>query len=169
MSARLALKPVTVLILICGAASLRAQQRPLQVEDANGIGGGNILIQVGTDFAHSVRFPLSGLTGDLWRIGLLRMDFGLGEIADLTISGGVRDHLFITSRADAPLSDLLELANPSGTGAFDDLIVATKARVLAEALNRPAIAVKVATRLPNAKHPSGLGLDTTDFFASALA
>ena len=34
---------------------------------------------------------------------------------------------------------------------------------------RPAFGLRFATKLPNASNESGLGLDTTDFFASALA
>ncbi len=32
----------------------------------------------------------------------------------------------------------------------------------------PGVAFRVATRLPNAKHPSGLGQDTTDFYSSLI-
>ena len=47
-------------------------------------------------------------------------------------------------------------------------MVATKIRMLSETPGRPAVAVRFATRLPNASNESGLGLDTTDFFVSAL-
>jgi hypothetical protein len=50
----------------------------------------------------------------------------------------------------------------------EDLVVATKIRLLPETAGRPAIGVRFATRLPNASNESGLGLDTTDFFVSAL-
>ena len=38
----------------------------------------------------------------------------------------------------------------------------------AEGERRPAFGVRFATRLPNATNESGLGLDTTDFYASLL-
>jgi hypothetical protein len=47
-------------------------------------------------------------------------------------------------------------------------MVATKIRLMADGANRPGFSVRVATRLPNAKHPSGLGQDTTDFFGSLI-
>jgi len=50
----------------------------------------------------------------------------------------------------------------------EDLVVATKVRLLSETAGRPAIGLRLATRLPNAGNESGLGLDTTDFFVSAL-
>jgi hypothetical protein len=51
----------------------------------------------------------------------------------------------------------------------EDVTVATKIRVLAETPERPAFGIRFATRLPNASNESGLGLDTTDFYASVLA
>jgi hypothetical protein len=66
------------------------------------------------------------------------------------------------------LSDQLKLTDPSSTGAFDDIVVGTKIRLLGEHPGTPGVAVRVATRLPNAKHPSGLGQDTTDFYSSLI-
>jgi hypothetical protein len=50
----------------------------------------------------------------------------------------------------------------------EDIVVATKIRLLAETPARPAFGVRLATKLPNASNESGLGLDTTDFYVSAL-
>src|SRR6185436_9530859 len=54
------------------------------------------------------------------------------------------------------------------TSSIDDLVVATKIRLLDEKPGRPAFGLRLATRLPNASNETGLGLDTTDFFVSAL-
>src|ERR1700730_1921636 len=75
---------------------LAAQQRPLPTEMPNGVGAGNVAVQLGVDYARDVRFPLSGLEGNLARVGLVRFDVGLSDIADLDLSGGVRDRLMIT-------------------------------------------------------------------------
>ncbi len=40
--------------------------------------------------------------------------------------------------------------------------------MLAEGVGHPAVAIRFATKLPNASNESGLGLDTTDFLASLL-
>jgi hypothetical protein len=157
---------VLSVVLVCPAA---AQQRPLPTDDAIGLGAGNVLVETSTDFARNIQFRLSGLSGDLWRVGLIRLQFGLSSIAEFDLSGGLRDHLFIDSIEPAPLSNLLVLRSPTSTGAFDDIIVGTKVTLVPEAADRPAVAVRVATRLPNSKHPSGLGQNTTDFFASVLA
>ena len=55
------------------------------------------------------------------------------------------------------------------THSVEDLLIGTKIRLLAEGPGRPAIGFRFATRLPNASNESGLGLDTTDFYASLLA
>ena len=47
-------------------------------------------------------------------------------------------------------------------------MIATKLRLVNEAAGRPAIGLRFATRLPNASNESGLGHDTTDFYASLL-
>src|SRR5262249_50039884 len=119
-------------------------------------------------YARDARFTLSGLEGQLWRVALISLDAGLSDVADLELSGGFRDHLAITSRMPAALSNVLRLSDPDSTGAFDDILIGTKVSVLREQAGVPGIAVRVLTRLPNAKHPSGLGQDTTDFFASAI-
>jgi len=156
-------------LTIGGVRSAAAQSRPLPTEPVDGVGAGNIGLQAGVDYARDTQFTLSGLEGNLWRVALIRLDFGLSSIADLELSGGLRDHLQITSTHPAPLSDQLVLPNPTSTGAFDDIVVGTKIRLRQEENGVPGFALHVGTRLPNAKHPSGLGQDTTDFYARAIA
>ncbi|HEV3061277.1 MAG TPA: hypothetical protein VGY48_23720 [Vicinamibacterales bacterium] len=144
--------------------TLRAQSRPLPTEAPEGIGAGNVLVGTATDYTRDERFSLSGLSGNLWRVGLMRLVFGISDIADFELTGGLRDHLSITASTPAPLSNLLQLTDPTSTGAFDDIIVATKIRVLAEESSHPAVGFRFGTRLPNAKHPSGLGQNTTDAY-----
>jgi hypothetical protein len=158
---------VVTLVLVI-ALPARAQQRPLPIESSAGVGEGNVSVSIGADYTRAARFPLSGLEGDLWRVALVRIDVGLSSIADLELSGGLRDHLTIASSTSGALSNELRLSDPSSTGAFDDIIVGTKVRLVNAEGDRPGVAVRVATRLPNAKHPSGLGQNTTDFFGSVL-
>jgi hypothetical protein len=42
-----------------------AQQRPLITEDPSTVGAGQILVEMGADWARDVTFPISGLRGDL--------------------------------------------------------------------------------------------------------
>jgi len=160
---------VAVACLTLTVSPAVAQQRPLPIEEPEGVGAGNVRLQAGVDYARDARFTLSGLEGNLWRFALLKVDIGASRIADVELSGGLRDHLSITSASPAPLSGALQLTDRTSTGAFDDIVIGTKVRLLPEQPGRPGLAVRVATRLPNAKHPSGLGQDTTDFFATLIA
>lgn len=144
-----------------------AQQRPLVTEDPETIGAGLVLLEAGFDQQREVTYPASGLQGNLLRLPTIGVSFGVSSIAELQIDGGLYNRLNITSRQDAPLSSQLNF-DGDRTHAVEDLVVATKIRLLAETTGRPAMAVRFATRLPNASNESGLGLDTTDFFVSAL-
>jgi hypothetical protein len=152
--------------VLTGVAS--AQQRPLVTEDPETVGGGNILIEGGVDYQREVFYPTSGLTGHLLRMPTLGVSIGLSSIAELQIDGGFYNRLTVTSREPAPLSGEL-LFDGDETTDVEDLVIATKIRVVSETQGRPAFALRLATRLPNASTESGIGLDTMDFFASLLA
>jgi hypothetical protein len=156
-----------VLLLTLFVPSASAQQRPLVTEDPETIGAGLILLEGGFDALHEVYYPASGLQGNLLRIPTLGVSFGISSIAELQIDGGILNRLSVTSRKDAPLSDLLDFSGDS-THDVEDIVLATKIRVAAEGPSRPSFGVRFATKLPNASNENGLGLDTTDFFASLL-
>jgi hypothetical protein len=155
---------VTVILAWAGAAG--AQQRPLMTQDPECIGAGHILFETGIDYLRQESYPLSGLTGNLLKPVFGAM-FGISSIAELQITGGPYNYLNITSRQPAPLSDQLEVSGTS-THDVEDIVIATKVRLVSESAARPAIGFRFATRLPNSKHRTGLGLDTTDFLASFL-
>jgi len=152
---------------LLSGSPVSAQQRPLVTEDPETIGAGLILIEGGIDQHREVFYPLSGLTGNLLKLPTLGVSFGISSIAELQIDGGFYNRLTITSREAAPLSNQLDFTGDR-TSAVEDLVVATKIRLLSETAGRPSFGVRFATRLPNASNESGLGLDTTDFFVSGL-
>jgi hypothetical protein len=143
-------------------------QRPLVTEDPETVGGGNILIEGGFDAQSDVVYPVSGLEGNLLRLPVLGVSIGLSSIAELQVDGGFYNRLNVTSRdPSAALAHQLDFEGDS-TSDVEDLVIATKLRLLSEKADRPAIALRLATRLPNAGNESGLGLDTTDFYATML-
>jgi hypothetical protein len=160
---------IAIVSFVCLVAAMpaAAQQRPLVTEDPETIGGGNILIEGGLDIQHGVSYPVSGLEGNLLRLPVLGLSFGLSSIAELQIDGGLYNRLTVTSREPAALSSQLDFTGDR-TSDVEDLVVGTKLRLLSETAARPAIGLRLATRLPNASNESGLGLDTTDFYASVL-
>jgi Putative MetA-pathway of phenol degradation len=157
-----------VFALFAFAGSAFAQQRPLATQDPEPVGAGRVLIEGGLDLAHDQQYPVSGLKGNLLAVPTIGISVGLSSIAELEIDGGVYDRLNITSRNPAaPLASLLTVTGDS-THDVADTIIATKIRLLSETANRPALGIRFATKLPNASNESGLGLDTTDFFATIL-
>ncbi len=152
----------------CFPVVAAAQQRPLLTEDPEPIGAGRLLIEGGFDYSVDAQFPVSGLQGNLWRVPRVGVSIGISSIAEFQVDGGFYNHLSITDRKDAPLSDLLQIEGDS-TSDFEDFVVGTKIRVMAESPRHPSFALRFATKLPNATNENGIGLDTMDFFATLLA
>lgn len=145
-----------------------AQQRPLVTEDPETIGAGRVLVEAGLDYARDAEFPASGLQGHLLRFPLVGVSVGISSIAELQIDGGLYNRLSITDRdPTAPLASMVTVGGDS-TSSIEDLVIGAKVRLLSEGMARPSTAIRFATKLPNASNESGLGLDTTDFFASLL-
>jgi hypothetical protein len=161
-------RTVAIVLLTCVAPAVAwAQQRPLVTEDPETIGPGNILIEGGFDSQRDVSYPASGLRGDLFRFPTLGVSFGFSSILELQVDGGIYDRLNITAIEPAPLSDKLELTDLTTTD-MEDVVVATKIRLVSEAAGRPGIGIRLATKLPLAGNESGLGLDTMDFYLTSL-
>jgi len=162
------LRAVCAMVLVFSAEAAYAQQRPLVTEDPEPVGAGRVLLESGVDLLHGQHYPVSGLEGDLVRVPTVGVSVGLSSIAELQIDGGLHEQLSITKRNPAPLSSLLNVTGES-TSDVSDIVIGTKVRLLSEQGGRPAVGIRFATKLPNASNESGLGLDTTDFFASLLA
>lgn len=163
---RIVLSVVMIGLLAAGRAD--AQQRPLVTEDPETIGSGLILLEAGIDQQREVVFPVSGLTGNLLRVPTFGVSFGVSSIAEIQIDGGFYNRLSVTSRdASAPLAGMLDFTGDRTTD-IEDVVIGTKIRLVPESAGRPAVGVRFATKLPNASNESGLGLDTTDFYASLL-
>jgi hypothetical protein len=161
------LRIVVVTVALVWAMPVHAQQRPLTTEDPETVGAGRILIEAGFDYGRDVRYPVSGLEGHLLRAPLLGISIGLSSIAELQIDGGLYNRLSITDRTPAPLADMLTVSGTT-TSSVEDMVIATKIRMVSEGSSRPSVGIRFATKLPNASNESGLGLDTTDFLTSVL-
>jgi hypothetical protein len=149
------------------STSLTAQQRPLLTEDPETIGEAVTLLEVGMSHVWDQPYSVSGLEGNRISAPLLGLSFGMGRNAEVQIDRISYDRLSITDRFEAPLSNLVNVPGDVTSG-FDDVVVGTKVRFVAEGERMPALALRFATRLPNASNETGLGLDTMDFFQSLL-
>lgn len=158
---------VVVLLVLGWTSAASAQQRPLVTEDPETVGGGRLLIEGGVDLQRDVFYPVSGLQGNRLAVPTMSVSIGLSSIAEIQVDGAFYQKLTVTDRRDAPLADIVDFEGDETTD-VDDFIVATKLRLFSEGARRPAIGVRIATKLPNASNESGLGTDMTDFYASML-
>jgi hypothetical protein len=164
-----ALRTAIVIMALLGLARVgSAQTLPTPTQDPEPIGAGKVAVGVGESFSRADVFPVSGLTGTLVQSGLLNVRVGISSIADVQLTGGVNNHLSITSRdSSAPDASLLTVSGTT-TNDVEDAVLGTRVRFLAETPDRPAVAAEFSVRLPNSKHPSGLGMDTMDFHLGFL-
>ena len=159
---------VSAAILLLFSTAALAQSRPLVTEDPETVPPGNLLLEGGLDFGHDAVFPVSGLRGNLWRLGTFGVSIGISSIAEIQLDGGFRNHLSIKSMEPGPLSSMLDLKDPFSTQDVEDGVIGVKVRFVQEDATRPAVAVRFFTKLPNASNENGLGNDTTDFHFHAL-
>jgi len=163
---RLRLAVLTLTLLIWPALGA-AQQRPLLTEDPESVGSGIVLLEAGFDYQRDQPFPVSGLSGHLRSLPRFGVSIGVSSIAEVQIDGVSYDTLNITDRTQAPLSRLLRVSGTS-TSSWSDTVVGAKSRLLSEGAVRPSIALRFATKLPNAGNEEGIGLDTMDFYNTLL-
>jgi hypothetical protein len=154
-----------LLVWFACSCAAHAQQRPLRTDDAELLATGRIRVGFGVEFLQGQRYSLSGLEGDLTRLGVTSIHVGVGEFAEFQISGVIQDFLSVSTRTPPVLAPNF---TGNSTSDFGDLILGTKLKLVGEKGWRPAISFKFAVELPNAKHDSGLGTDQTEFFASLL-
>lgn len=145
--------------------TVRAEQRPLRTDNADILETGRVRIGFGVEFLQDQRYSLSGLRGDLIRLGVSSIDIGVGEYAEFQISGVVRDFLSVSERSEPVIPPAF---SGDSTNDFGNLILGTKLKIFGEKPRRPAMAFKFAVELPNAKHDSGLGTNETEFYSSLL-
>ena len=147
--------------------SISAQQRPLITEDVDIIPPGTIRIEAGIDFLQGAKYTVSGLTGDLTRVGVIGFNVGLSPNVEFQIEGVAQNFLSINSRGPSavPLS-----LDPSANSANDtgDFTLATKIKLRAETARGPSLGFRFGVQLPNSNQSRGIGLNQTNAFGSIL-
>ena len=71
---------LAMVFLFAGGLTASAQQRPLLTEDVDIIPPGTMRIEAGIDFLQGAKFPVSGLTGDLTRVGVIGINIGMATM-----------------------------------------------------------------------------------------
>lgn len=146
---------------------VHAQQRPLLTEDVDIIPPGTVRIQAGLDFMQGAKYPASGLTGDLTRVGVIGINIGLSPNVEFQIEGVAQNFLSINSRLPGAIP--LTLApGVNSTNDVGDFILWTKIKLHSETQHAPSLGFRVGVQLPNSNQARGLGLNNTNAFGSIL-
>ncbi len=158
---------IALIFLLALAQSAGAQQRPLITEDVDIIPPGTLRIEAGLDFLQGAKYPVSGLTGDLTRVGVLGISIGLAPNVEFQIEGVAQDFLSINTRGTSaiPLSLAPGANSTNGPG---DFTLWTKIKLRAETRRGPSLGFRVGVGLPNSNQARGIGLNQTNAYGSFL-
>lgn len=155
---------IFALFALCIAAA--AQQRPLITDDIDITPQGAIEVGVGVDFLQNVKFPLSGLKGDLTRVADIRIRQGFAANVELQIEGAVQNFLAINSQS-TPAPIPLNISGNS-TNDFDDIVVSAKIKLFSETKNLPAVGLKFGYQMPNTDQAKGIGTNQINIFSKLI-
>ena len=157
-----------LIVLILSASSFAdAQQRPLLTEDVDITPAGAVEIAVGVDFLQNAKFPLSGLKGDLTRVGDIRVRSGFASNVEIQVEGVIQNFLAINSAIDPAPIPLNVVGN--STNDFSDFTLSTKIKIRNETSSFPAIGVKFGFQMPNSDQSRGIGTNQINVFGKVLA
>jgi hypothetical protein len=148
------------------AAAAKAQQRPLITDDIDITPPGSVSLGVGVDFLQNVKFPLSGLNGDLTRIADIRLRQGFASNVEVQIEGALRNYLAINSQTlpgPIPLN-----INGNSTSDFDDYTISTKIKLRNETGKLPAFGIKFGFQMPNTDQARGIGTNQINIFTKFI-
>lgn len=155
-----------LLVLGCCAAA-SAQQRPLITEDVDIIPPGTVRVQVGMDFLQDAKFPASGLTGDLTRVGVVGFNVGLSPNVEFQVEGVLQNFLSVNSATANP--PIARSFTGTSTNDVGDFRLSTKIKLRSETRHAPSLGFKFGMDLPNSNQARGIGVNQTNAFGLILA
>lgn len=158
--------PIFVLLVLATLTAAYGQQRPLITDDIDIVPAGSVEIGLGVDFIQNAKFSLSGLKGDLTRVGDIRIRQGFASNVELQVEGVIQNYLAINSQAGPapiPLS-----VNGNSTHDFDDILISAKIKLLNESNRLPAVGLKFGYQLPNTDQAKGIGTNQVNIFSKLI-
>ena len=156
-----------VALVFCCVVSATAQQRPLITEDVDIIPPGSIRIEAGIDFMQGAKYTVSGIRGDLTRVGVIGISFGMGPNVEFQIQGVAQNYVSINSRGPSAIP--LELVpGANSTNDTGDFSIAAKFKLRNETRRGPSLGFRFGVQLPNSNEARGIGLNATNAFGSVL-
>lgn len=158
---------LSLAVLLCFATIAQAQQRPLLTEDVDIIPPGTIRIEAGIDFMQGAKYTVSGLRGDLTRVGVIGINFGMGPNVEFQIEGVAQNYLSINSRGPSAIP--LELApGANSTNDTGDFTISAKFKLRNETRRGPSLGFRFGVQLPNSSQGTGIGLNQTNAYGQIL-
>lgn len=159
--------PFILALLVCCAVLGAAQQRPLITEDVDIIPPGTIRIEAGIDFMQGAKYTVSGIRGDLTRVGVIGINFGMGPNVEFQIEGVAQNYVSINSRGVSAIP--LEIApGANSTNDTGDFTLAAKFKLRNETRRGPSLGFRFGVQLPNSNEARGIGVNQTNAFGSIL-
>lgn len=142
-----------------------AQQRPLLTDDIDITPPGSVEVGIGVDFFQKAKFPLSGINGDLTRVGDLRVKLGFAPNVEFQVEGSLQNFVAINSRGPAaiPLS-----FTGNSTHDTDDFTLSAKIKLMNETKHLPGFGFKAGFQLPNTDQARGVGSNQINVFGKIL-
>jgi hypothetical protein len=156
-----------IFVALSCALVANAQQRPLITEDVDIIPSGSLRISGGVDFVQKARFPVSGLTGDLTRVGVINVSIGLAPNVEVQIEGVAQNVLSINTRGASAIP-LSLAANANSTNDIGDFMLWTKIKLRNETANLPSVGFRFGVQLPNSNQARGISLNQTNAYGQVL-
>lgn len=153
---------------LCAVVSAHAQQRPLITEDVDVLSPGTLRIEAGIDFMQDAKFPASGLTGDLTRVGVIGINIGISPNVELQLEGVAQNFVSINSAAPNPAIPRNFAAGSNSTNDTGDFTLATKIKLRNETRRSPSLGFRFGVELPNSSEGRGIGLNQTNAFGTIL-
>jgi len=163
----IAVSVAAVAFALCAAPVAWGQQRPLLTEDVDIIPPGSLRIEAGVDFVQKARFPVSGLTGDLTRAGVIGISIGLAPNVEVQIEGVAQNFLSINSRGPSTIP-LGVAAGANSTNDVGDFTLWTKIKLRNETAHLPSLGFRFGVQLPNSNQGRGIGLNQTNAYGQVL-
>ena len=145
-----------------------AQQRPLITEDVDIIPPGSMRIEAGIDFLQDAKFPASGLTGDLSRIGVIGIHVGLSPNVEFQLEGVAQNFLSINTASPNPAIPRTIAPGANSTNGTGDFTLATKIKLRNETRRGPSLGFRFGVELPNSSEGRGIGVNQTNAFGTIL-
>jgi hypothetical protein len=158
----------SALALFCLALSAMGQQRPLLTEEVDTVPAGSVRFGLGVDFIQDAKFPLSGLKGDLTRVGVITMTIGVNSNVEFQVEGTLQNFVAINSlQSPSPIP----LSIPGGSNSANDsgdFTISTKFKLRNETKTLPALGFKFGVTLPNSDQARGIGTNQVNAFGKII-